>query len=102
MLDHGHIDGGMFLINVDGGGPSPLWVMPPLGTGILGIRKQAEQAMRSRRMGRIPLGSLIQCLPPGFCLGYAQGWTVTCKPNKPFSSQIAFGHGVYCNNRKAS
>jgi hypothetical protein len=47
------------------GGPSPLWVVPPLpGPVVLGsIGKQAEQATRSRPIGRVPLRPLLQFLP---------------------------------------
>jgi hypothetical protein len=61
------------------------------------IRKQAEQAKRSKLVSSIPLLLLHQLLPPASCIDFFQWWIAMqkCKPNKPFHPWIAFGHGVY-------
>ena len=89
---------GIFLISDWVGGTSPLWVEEtPRMLVLCSVRKQAEQAMRSKAVSSTLHGLCIisSCLQvPAMCefLSFLQ-WTViwTCKLNNCF---LPFGHGV--------
>ena len=54
------------------------------------MKKQNEQAMRSKAIGSVPLGSLGSLFPPSPCLDHLPLFLLTHKPNKPFPPQIGF------------
>jgi hypothetical protein len=51
---------------INGGGPSPWWVMPSLGWLVVlaSIRRQVEQAVESKSVNSTPPWPLHQLLPP--------------------------------------
>lgn len=62
--------GGFSCLIMAVGGPSPLWVVPPLQLLVLGCGgKQAEGIMKGKSVSRIPLCSCFHaCLPvPALC-----------------------------------
>lgn len=71
-------------------------MVPPLGYK----RNYAKQAMESK-----PENSVAPWFLPLFLMSSCPDWPqwsamiATCKPNKHFLPQVAFGHGVYCSQR---
>lgn len=71
------------------GGWSPLWLLPPQGKWSWVVKKQAEHQEQASRqhLSQVPSSAPVW----GSILALIR----TCKSNKPFPPQSAFGCGVY-------
>lgn len=91
---------GYFLINEWQGKAQPMsGSATPALVGF--IKKQDEQALKSKPVSTTPPRPLLQSLPPAFCLKF-RSWLpsiIDCKPGNessvsPFFPQVALDHGV--------
>ena len=60
--------------------------------------KQAEQVMRSKPVSSTPPWTPLQFPPLCSCPDFSSWCTIMVSWNKPFLSQVAFGHDVYHGN----
>lgn len=81
-------------------GPSPLWVVPPLGPVVLCcVRKPDEQAMKNKPVSGTPPQSLFWFLLQGshlvFLSEFPQWWSVTREPKDKISPFLCWvGSGL--------
>lgn len=66
-------------------------------------KKQAEQVMEKQGRKQHPPWFLFLPLPAlGSCSGIPWEWAASCKPNTPFSPQVAFSQNVLAEQQKAN
>lgn len=86
-------------------GPSPLWLVPPLGrVSWVGIQNQTEEVREPAHkqwLHGICFSSCLQ-VPPAlsFCLVFPQSWYAKNRPNEPLPGPYCFCSVLYHSNRK--
>lgn len=86
-------------------GPSPLWLVPPLGrVSWVGIQNQTEEVREPAHkqwLHGICFSSCLQ-VPPALsiCLVFPQSWYAKNKPNEPLPGLYCFCSVLYHSNRK--